>query len=72
MKFTHSLPRRAQHTVTVRHFEADRRLLLPWQRNLERGLISGVSVQSGAHDKLLMCALSNNVNIGYTHKFYER
>jgi len=35
-------------------------------------MTSGVSMQSGAHVKVKMCALSNNLNVKYREKFYER
>jgi len=38
----------------------------------QEGPISGVSMYSGAHGKILMCALSNKLNIRCTHNFYER
>jgi len=33
---------------------------------------SGVSMQSGAHGKIYMCALTNNLNITYRYNFYDR
>jgi len=33
---------------------------------------NGLSMQNGAHGKVELCALSNNLYIGYRHNFYER